>query len=311
MSGPKAPRAGNSKTSHNKTKKKPKTAAPQNTSYKLLRSLAHARSYATQAEFGPAGPFDVFSTRDGVSLRTGSAFEAEVKELVSQGVAEWKRGRVSGRRRLRINAAGLARLARLDAGDAVEPFFAQHQQTAHRQVEAGGVTRRVVIDNCESPLAWLATRRNGKGQALLNPAFLEAGERLRRDLTFAQMLPRVTASWDPSLGGGDRHSAPISYSETVIAARQRASAALRAAGPEFAGLLMDVCGFLKGLELIETERLWPRRSAKLVLELALSVLARHYGLETHARGPRNTRGVQHWGSEDYRPSINPPPKHET
>ncbi len=119
------------------------------------------------------------------------------------------------------------------------------------------------------------------------------------------MLPRVSANWDPGLGGGDRHSAPLTYSETVIAARQRADQAFRAVGPEFSGLLMDVCGFLKGLELIESERRWPRRSAKLVLELALSALARHYGLEMQASGPKKSRGVQHWGSAGYRPVINP------
>lgn len=291
------------KSARNNTSKD-KPARPSHAWMKLLRALSHDDSYATASPLGAAS-LDLFSRRNGVSLRTGTVRTDDAKELVSQGLAQWCKGSASGRERLEIAPAGHAFLARKDADPGVEPFLAQHTLTAQKDVEVDGVARRVAFDDGESPLAWLAKRKNGKGETLLDPALLEAGERLRRDLTFAQMVPRVTANWDPSLGGRDGHSAPLSYSEVVIAARQRADMALRAVGPEFSGLLTDVCGFLKGLEIIEAERRWPRRSAKLVLELALAALARHYGLQTHAVGPARAKVFRHWGAEDYRPKISP------
>ena len=85
--------------------------------------------------------------------------------------------------------------------------------------------------------------------------------------------------------------------ERIVAARKRVHAAMDSAGPEFAGLLIDVCCFLKGLEDVERERQWPPRSAKLVLQLGLDCLARHYGLRSELRGRENT-AMRAWSSGD-------------
>jgi hypothetical protein len=95
-------------------------------------------------------------------------------------------------------------------------------------------------------------------------------------------------------GGSERAGV---FTETMIAARQNVQQALNAVGPEFAGLLLDICCFLKGLEDVERERAWPARSGKVVLQLALARLARHYGYSAQARGPARTR-VRTWLSDD-------------
>jgi hypothetical protein len=221
-------------------------------------------------------------------------------------LAAWETGVHSGRRRLLINDAGRARLARAAAAGA-DPFLAQHAFLSRERLSRDDcrspLRDEVLIDHAESPLAWLATRKGADGRPLIDAASLEAGERLRRDFTFAGMEPRMTANWSRTPARGAGGAGPTSYSEQAIAARQRVEAALDFVGSDFAGLLLDVCGFLKGLERVETERQWPRRSAKLVLVLALRQLARHYGVASEARGPARSPRLRHWGADDYRPSI--------
>ena len=182
---------------------------------------------------------------------------------------------------------------------AIDSFRGQHLDLAQRQIATELGRANVTVDEAESPLAWLARRRGRDGRALIEPHQLQAGERLRADFTRANLMPRTTSNWaspissDRRGAGGDRSSA---FTETMIAARQRVHQALDAVGPEFAGLLLDVCCFLKGLEDIERERAWPARSAKVVLQLALDRLARHYGYAAQARG-RAQAPIRTWLAE--------------
>jgi sirohydrochlorin ferrochelatase len=201
---------------------------------------------------------------------------------------------------LAITRTGRAHLARLELArnGTVDPFVGQHLGLAQETVETADGYTGANIDATESPLVWLARRKGRDGRALIEPAQLQAGERLRADFTRAQMMPRTTSNWTSAVAQ-DCHgtSGVATYTDAVVAARERVRHALDAAGPEFGGLLIDVCCFLKGLEDLERERGWPPRSAKIVLQLGLDRLARHYGYGAVARGKARAP-VRTWLAED-------------
>jgi hypothetical protein len=111
-------------------------------------------------------------------------------------------------------------------------------------------------------------------------------------------MPRTTSNWESPLASGGRSGGGAGhFTDTMIAARQRVHHALDAVGPEFSGLLLDICCFLKRLEDVERERAWPARSAKVVLQLALDRLARHFGYAAQVSGPAKA-AMRTWKAED-------------
>lgn len=219
-----------------------------------------------------------------------------------------RRGWIEGEgSRWRLAEAGAAWLRRQQAGS--DPFREQHQiRDSELRDVGGGAQRPVLVNSGESPLGWLRRRKGRDGRSLIGAEQFEAGERLRADFARAQLTPRVTASWDVTASSRrSRRSAPSgpeSLSESALAARQRVTQALEAVGPELSGILVDVCCLLRGLEDAEKAQGWPRRSGKVILQLALSCLARHYGLITDTdASQRYRRRLRHWGSEDFRPTL--------
>jgi hypothetical protein len=144
---------------------------------------------------------------------------------------------------------------------------------------------------------------------MLSNAEITAGERLRADFWFAQMTPRVTVNWRTCwrrTAGGAARPTPARTFPTTCLPQERVRLALRAAGPDLAGMLIDLCCHLKGLETAEKLGGWPQRSGKVALQIALRQLARHYGLVTaHGTAPGSRTKTTHWGTSDYRPSIMP------
>lgn len=160
---------------------------------------------------------------------------------------------------------------------------------------------KVTINLAESPLSLLASRRDRNGRRFLSADECAAGERLRRDYERACLMPRLGINWERPIVGS--HHAGIGdgqldFPEAVLAARIRVEKAIETVGPELAGILVDICCFLKGLQQVEAERGWPARSAKIMLKSALAALDRHYRPQ-HAR----VRRAFHWGAPGFRPTM--------
>jgi hypothetical protein len=267
---------------------------------RLLQALSEqgARGALSGLE---ASTLVVLAPNKGVTVVRARLPAAAGEAALAEGLVRWERERAE--RRLALTDAGRAHLRRLSApeADQAEPFRAQHASYVLRQLEKGA--RPALVNEAESPLAWLARRKDREGRSFLDAAQLEAGERFRRDIEQAQLLQRVTANWEASINAARRGADAGTVSEVAIDARRRLARAFDAVGPEMAGLVTDVCGYLKGLEIVESERGWPPRSAKVVLRIALDRLARHYGLAVEARGREQAESLLHWGAEDYRPRV--------
>ncbi len=164
--------------------------------------------------------------------------------------------------------------------------------------------RRTVARRSETPLDWLLRRKDRRGQALISQSLYDAGCRLARDFVSGQMAGRVTMDWSRVGVGREKPrgkgGAAVELGDRVSGAQDRVRSALAAVGPELSGILVDVCCFEIGLEDAERKAGWPTRSGKVVLQLALERLARHYGLIRHEAGPQWSR-LRHWGDADYRP----------
>jgi hypothetical protein len=90
----------------------------------------------------------------------------------------------------------------------------------------------------------------------------------------------------------------------VIAAKERVMRALDEVGPEIGGILVDICCELKGLEEAEKANGWPQRAGKVVLQIALTRLARHYGLiGDHRKVRRERRGLRQLGQRRLSPDA--------
>jgi hypothetical protein len=181
-----------------------------------------------------------------------------------------------------------------------EAFLDQHRVVEIVELRVGEDVEYIRFNASSSPLSALSRLKDSGGKPWFPGDALGAGERLARDFQYANLQPRITPSYEPRIGSrsGGAPGAGVEMKDSVVAARLRNARAVDAMGPELSGVALDICCFEKGLELVERERQWPARSAKLMLKTALLQLHRHY----HPV-PQPKRRGHAWGGEGYRSDL--------
>jgi len=131
----------------------------------------------------------------------------------------------------------------------------------------------------ESPILWLARRKDQSGRPWLTPAEVSAGERLRAEAEIAAAGPSLTMRWDAlptsRSGGGAKRVEP---GARALSASARVQAALDACGPRLRAMVEQVCIHGTSLQLAEQALSLRRRQGKTLLKQGLQALAEHYGL---------------------------------
>ena len=127
----------------------------------------------------------------------------------------------------------------------------------------------------QSPIVWLARRKDENGQAWLSPAQVAAAGRLGLDAEAALRGPSLTMRWDalPRSGGGSATRAEPG--DQAMAAGRRVEAALSACGPARA-MVEAICIRASSLQLAEQDLGLRRRSGRALLVEGLTELAVHY-----------------------------------
>ncbi|HUO88122.1 MAG TPA: DUF6456 domain-containing protein [Rhizomicrobium sp.] len=245
---------------------------------RIFRKLDDPGAHLRRIE---GGAFRIVCHGEREQSRSATASQAVVDAFVTLG---WLSA--VGSERYVLSEAGAGWYRRLMAVE--NPFLEQHQLRNQRLVtDANGVEQLVTINEAESPLSRMRKRKQ------IDAAQFEAGEKLRRDFTLAQLMPRLGVDLTaPVVLGRRGKTAERMLSETVIAAKQRFARAMRAAGPGLSDLLFDICCHLRGLEEAERAKGWPHRSARVVLAIALDRLVEHYGLRVPG-----TAGMRGWVAE--------------
>lgn len=278
----------------------PQPSTDEDSLARQLLRLMREGAYAELRSVGEGAHLEVFSARNDFAEPLAVLAAASADLACARG---WlARDARSGRHRLTREGRRAVRRA-LAKPLAAEP---SHSRAGSPVLAAGAPgPRRVRPRPVESPLAWLRRRKNAQGEPLLAEPLYEAGLRLASDYAKAQMQPRVTASWSPT-ASCHRAGQPAQddVSDFALAARTRLHKALEAAGPDMTSLLVDVCCHEIGMETAEKQRKWPPRSGKVVLDMGLTALARHYGLLPHREHvPSRPPNAHGWRAPGYATTL--------
>ena len=160
-------------------------------------------------------------------------------------------------------------------------FRSQHQlRLKHKTPSSDPKSDICEINVIEDPLRWLSRRCGSDGKKIISEVQLQAGHRLQSDFLRSTMRPRMTidltAPPSNKYSGRQPHDG-LRLDERAIAARARFDRAVQMLGAGLAEIAVEVCCHMHGLEQAERTLGWPKRAGKVVLGIALTRLARHYG----------------------------------
>ncbi len=205
-------------------------------------------------------------------FREGQKSQTPHAKIKADYVTDWlKADLLEGSSRLSLSPQGRAYLNRfLNGGD----FLAQHKLiTPSKHNDAARQTQT-------TPLQWLQSRRPAHRLGISDVQF-EAGHQLSRDYDRAALPPRQTMDWQrPIFVDGGRSQSDNDISEVMLDARRRFEDALLYVGPGLSDVAVAICCAEVGLEECERGFELPKRSAKLLLKMALMRLSVHYGLQS-------------------------------
>lgn len=155
------------------------------------------------------------------------------------------------------------------------PGFVEGQRILMQQDGRMGAMR---ANLGESPIAWLARRKDQSGRPWLTPAEIMAGERLRLDAETASAGASVTMRWDalPRAGGGS--AARVEPGDRALSASARVDAALASVSPRVRPFLVQICLVGSSLQLAEQTMGLRKRQGRTLLKQGLEALAEHYGI---------------------------------
>jgi len=250
----------------------------------LIRALSKSRN-GLRREFRKAGLQWVLSRKKGLNPSL-----ALVNEMLHRALLKTMPDGT-----LRPTAAAL----RLIHDDTRRPADFRGQ---HAAIELPNRPEAPAINRTESAVHWLTRRVDGKGKPFLTDTQFAAAELIRRDFEIAGLGARVTSRWENAGDIAPGQGTPVSAAERVTAAHQRFSKAIEAIGPELSAIVIEVCCLAAGVEQAERRLSLPARAGKAVLKMALSALARHYGLiDSDETLPRHR--LRSWGSPDFRSPL--------
>lgn len=150
------------------------------------------------------------------------------------------------------------------------------QQQSPDQCEPSGTALPIVGNGQLNRLC----RSTNKSGGLLSPDHILAANRLERLVERAMLTPQITRDYsqlNATLGQSKSHG-QNDISDMAADARKELARLYAQLPADCINLLVDVCGFSKGLQEVEANRNWPRRSAKLVAKIGLDQLGAIWGI---------------------------------